>query len=52
MELWSTDVGDAYLESFMQEKVHIKAGPEFGELKGHYLLIVKALYGLKSSRLR
>ena len=30
MELWSTDVGDAHLESFTQEKVHIKAGPEFG----------------------
>ena len=28
------------------------AGPEFGEHKGHTLLINKALYGLKSSGLR
>ena len=52
MELWSTNVGNAYLESFMQEKVYIKVGPEFGEIKGHYLLIVKALYGLKLSGLQ
>ena len=32
--------------------MHIRAGPEFGEREGHFLLIVKALYGLKSSRLR
>ena len=52
MELWATDIGNAYLESFTQEKVHIRAGPEFGECEGHYLLIVKALYGLTSSGLR
>ena len=28
------------------------AGPEFGELEGHLFVIVKALYGLKSSGLR
>eukprot|EP00934_Nitzschia_sp_Nitz4_P007134 Nitzschia sp. Nitz4//scaffold846_size1981//130//1963//NITZ4_009307-RA/size1981-snap-gene-0.4-mRNA-1//1//CDS//3329559005//7124//frame0 len=52
LALWSTDVGNAYLEAYTQEKVCIIAGPEFGSLAGHILIIVKALYGLKSSGLR
>ncbi len=52
METWCTDIGNAYLESYTQEKVYIKAGPEFGDREGHTLIIVKALYGLKSSGLR
>ena len=52
LEVWSTDIGNAYLESFTQEKVYVIAGPEFGDRKGHSLVIVKALYGLKSSGLR
>eukprot|EP00934_Nitzschia_sp_Nitz4_P009388 Nitzschia sp. Nitz4//scaffold547_size3361//334//3245//NITZ4_009269-RA/size3361-snap-gene-0.1-mRNA-1//-1//CDS//3329554282//9378//frame0 len=50
--LWSTDVGNAYLEAYTQEKICIIAGPEFGSLQGHILIIIKALYGLKSSGLR
>ena len=49
LELWSTDVGNAYLESYTKEKVCFYAGPEFGEREGHLLIIVKAQYGLKSS---
>ena len=52
LQTWATDIGNAYLESFTQEKAHIRAGPEFGEQEGHCLVIVKALYGLKSSGLR
>lgn len=54
LEIWSTDVGNAYLESLTQEKVYIIAGSEFAPLKleGHVLVIHKALYGLKSSGLR
>ena len=52
LELWATDIGNAYLESYTKEKVYIKAGPEFGDREGHTLVIVKALYGLKSSGLR
>ena len=52
LDTWSTDVGNAYLESFTKEKVYIVAGPEFGDRQGHTLVIVKALYGLKSSGLR
>jgi hypothetical protein len=34
------------------ERNYIIAGPEFGQLEGHYLIIVKALYGLCTSGLR
>jgi hypothetical protein len=46
------DVGNAYLEAYTQEKVYIIAGPEFGELAGHTLIIQKALYGLRTSGAR
>ena len=46
------DVGNAYLEAYTQEKVYIIAGPEFGELAGHTLIIRKALYGLRTSGAR
>jgi len=54
LNLWSTDIGNAYLEAHTMEKVYITAGPEFASvnLQGHTLIIVKALYGLKSSGLR
>ena len=52
LELWATDIGNAYLEAFTSEKVYITAGPEFGELEGHTLIISKALYGLRSSGAR
>jgi hypothetical protein len=52
LELWSTDIGNAYLEAETQEKLVIIAGPEFGELEGHLLIIQKALYGLRTSGLR
>ena len=34
-----------------QEKVYITAGPEFGVLEGHTLIIFKALYGFWTSGL-
>ena len=52
LELWSTDIGNAYLEAFTAEKVYIIAGPEYAELEGHILIISKALYGLRSSGAR
>jgi Reverse transcriptase (RNA-dependent DNA polymerase) len=52
LDLWCTDIGNAYLESYTKEKVAFIAGPEFGELEGHTLIIVKALYGLRSSGAR
>jgi hypothetical protein len=52
LETWATGIGHAYLEAETSENVFIIAGPEFGELEGHTLVIFKALYGLRSSGLR
>ena len=52
LDLWGTDVGNAYLEAKTNEKLYIIAGPEFGELEGHMLIVNKALYGLRSSGAR
>ena len=48
-QMCSGDVGYAYLMSKTSEKVAFIAGDEFGEWAGHTLIVVKALYGLKSS---
>jgi Reverse transcriptase (RNA-dependent DNA polymerase) len=50
LQTWSTKIGNAYLEAEMKEKVFFAAGPKFGNLAGHTLIIVKALYGLRTSR--
>jgi hypothetical protein len=52
LQIWSTDIGNAYLEAEMKERVFFIAGSEFGELEGHTLIIFKALYGLRSSGAR
>ena len=52
LQLWATDIGNAYLEAYTSEKVYVIAGPEFKELEGHTLIISKALYGLRSSGAR
>ncbi len=46
LEIQCGDIGNAYLELYTKEKVYFIAGPEFGELEGHIVVIVKALYGL------
>ena len=43
------DISNAYLMAKTTEKVFFIAGPEFGELEGHVMIIVKALYGLRRS---
>ncbi len=52
LELMAADIGNAYLEAYTKEKVCFTAGPEFGPLAGHTLIISKALYGLRSSGAR
>jgi hypothetical protein len=50
VDIMATDIGNAYLHAPPREKVYTTAGPEFGaELQGQSVLIVRALYGLKSS---
>jgi hypothetical protein len=52
LKTWAGDIGNAYLEAYTREKVYFVAGPEFGQLEGHTLIIVKALYGLRTSGAR
>ena len=46
--LWGRDAGNAYPEALTKEKLYIIAGPEFGDLSGHILIIYKALYGTRT----
>ena len=43
------DIGNAYLNAKTTEKLYTRAGPEFGADEGKLCIIVRALYGLKSS---
>ena len=43
------DISNACLESCCTELLAFTAGPEFGELEGHTMLIIKALHGIHSS---
>ncbi len=52
LDAWCTDVGHADIEAYTDEKVYIVAGNEFGIREGKTLIVVKALYGLRSSGLR
>lgn len=52
LKLWGADIGNAYLEALTKELIYILAGAEFGELEGHILVVMKALYGLRSSGAR
>ena len=49
LDLWGSDIGNAYLEAFTDEKLFIVADPEFQELEGYILIFLKAPNGLKSS---
>ena len=51
LQIIAADVGSAYIQAFTIEKVYTIAGPEWAPLGmvGMYLIIIKALYGLKSS---
>jgi len=50
LELLVADIGNAYINANAREKVYFIAGDEFGLThKGKTVVIVKALYGLKSS---
>ena len=46
------DIGNAYLEAYTKEKVYFVAGKEFGEFEGFVMIIIKALYGLRTSGAR
>ena len=52
LEIWGADVGNAYLEAYTDETLCIIAGPEFKELQGHLLIMIKALYRTRSGGAR
>ena len=53
LDILLADVQNAYLNAPTKEKVYTTAGLEFGAVnKGRFVLIVRALYGLKSSGAR
>ena len=52
LEIWGADVNNAYPEAYTDEKLCIIAGPEFKELQGHFLIMVKALYETHSGGAR
>ena len=39
LKLMQGDIGNAYLESYTQDKVYFVAGPEFGHKSGHTFTI-------------
>jgi len=50
VKILSADFGNSYLNAPTKELVHTTAGPEFGPDRiGQTVIIVRALYGLKSS---
>ena len=49
MPAWDTNISSAYLCTKTSKKICIRAGPEFGKLAGHLLIVDKALYGLHLS---
>ena len=48
-EIRSTYIGNTHLNGKCQEKIWTVAGTEFGNEKGKVMLVLRALYGLKSS---
>ena len=49
LDLQAANIKNAYLTAPCREKIWTRAGPEFGMDKGKIFIIVRALYGLKSS---
>ena len=49
LDIMSCDLENAYLNTTNREKIWFEGGIECGEDKGKVLVVVKALYGLKSA---
>jgi hypothetical protein len=52
LDVRACDVQNAYINAKTSEKVYFYAGKELGEHEGKIVIIVRALYGLKSSGAR
>ena len=51
LQMLAGDIQNAYLNAPTTEKLYFTAGPEWGADEGRQIIIVRALYGLKSSAL-
>ena len=49
LDIKFADIKNSYLPTLIREKLYIWAGPEFGQDAGKFFIIVRAIYGLKSS---
>ena len=49
LKVYACDIQNAYLTAHCREKIWCRAGPEFGDKEGQIMIIVRALYCLKSS---
>jgi hypothetical protein len=49
LDVLMADIGNAYLNAECREKIWTTAGPEFGSNQGRRMLVIRALYGLRSS---
>jgi hypothetical protein len=49
LDILAADIGNAYLNAPCRERLYTTAGPEFGPDQGKQVVIVRALYGLRTS---
>ena len=49
LDIMSADIQNAYLTTKYREKIFTIIGPKFGSNQGKIFIIVRTLYGLKSS---
>jgi hypothetical protein len=53
LRMCAADVGNAFLHGFTRELVYTRAGPEWGpDLEGCIMIVVRSIYGLKTSAAR
>jgi hypothetical protein len=43
LNIWATDIGNAYLKADTSDKAYVIAGPEFKDCEGHTHIISKAV---------
>ena len=49
LDVLACDIQNVYLREGCRERVWVVAGPEYGSEDGKNMLVIKAIYGLKSS---
>ena len=49
IDIWACDIGNTYINAGYKEKIWAKAGTEFGNEKEKVVIVIRSLYGLKSS---